>query len=257
MPYLNAVFCMLFVLATLALPTFTVSAHSDFSEVIRKVKSQVVGIEVRNKKAKISIKERKEVNKVLGEYSDFYRVGRQPLSSKALGTGFLVKVAAKDGNAYVLTAEHVVRRAEKIYVNSSEYNRVRAKVVWSDRKKDVALLAIPKEANMIGLSLSEVRMKEGQEVLAISGAFGLSLSSSTGIVSALDVKLKKGQSYGLMQTDAAVNPGSSGGPLFNVGGEVVGLISNIYSNSGDFSGAAFVIPADVLIKLLEKKGFSI
>ena len=59
----------------------------------------------------------------------------------------------------------------------------------------------------------------------------------------------------MIQTDTVVNPGSSGGPLFNDRGEVVGLISNIYSNTGNFSGAAFVIPADILIKLLEKKGF--
>ena len=124
-----------------------------------------------------------------------------------------------------------------------------------DAKKDVALLSVDSHVEHEGLNFIQGEVAEGQEVLAISGAFGLSLSSATGIVSATGVKLKRGQRFGMIQTDTVVNPGSSGGPLFNDRGEVVGLISNIYSNTGNFSGAAFVIPADILIKLLEKKGF--
>ena len=125
----------------------------------------------------------------------------------------------------------MINGAKKIKVTFEDGKKAAAKIVWASNRDDVALLKVAKKGFKGALSLRVLSVEEGMHILSISNAFGVSLSSSTGIVSALDVKLKRTQPFGYLQTDAALNRGSSGGPLFDSEGDVVGLISVIYSNT--------------------------
>ena len=234
------------------------SAHPDFSILIKKTKPYVVTIEASVKRAWSGKKRKAELDKVLGDYSDYYNDEFRKSSGVSKGTGFLIRPPSSVENwdeIYILTAAHVIDGAKKIKVVFPDGRKATAKLVWASNRDDVALLAVAKKGIEGALSLRELPIEEGIHVLSISNAFGVSLSSSTGIVSALDVKLKRTQPFGYLQTDAALNRGSSGGPLFDSEGKVVGLVSVIYSNTGAFSGAAFAVPASRLTQLLNKKGF--
>lgn len=245
-------FCLT-LLVVFYLKTYDCLAHVDFSEVISQVKPYVVTVEVVNKKSVTDKKSKQELKKALGEYSSHYKGKFDSLGARSLGTGFVIESPRHQEATYVLTAEHVVRHAKSIYLRFYNSERVKATLLWKDSNSDVAMLSVQKKQSMKGLRLAGEEVREGQEILAISGAFGISLSSSAGIVSSSGVKLKNRQKFGLIQTDAALNPGSSGGPLFNHKGEVVGMVSNIYSNTGNFSGAAFAVPAPVIVQLLERR----
>ena len=225
------------------------SAHDDFIEVIAQSKSAVVSIEVSRTKKSVKSKEAVEV---LGDNADFFSNDINDFARKGRGSGFVVSY--KEPNIYILTAAHVVRGASKIKVVFFNSEKKKAKVVWFSRKNDVALLEVEgKDSFEHFLKLSDDVVVEGQGVLAIAGSFDLSVSSSVGIVSAVDVILPNKKAVKLVQTDAAVNPGSSGGPLINKKGDVIGLISNIYTKTGTFSGAAFAIPAALVKDLMEAK----
>jgi len=230
------------------------NAHDKFVSVIEQVKPSVVTIKALRKKNWFGSKKSAKRKEALGKYSDFFENDFNESPRISNGSGFvLIKRRDTQTSLEILTAAHVVRGASKISVMFLDGKKKAAEIVWIDKRSDIALLHIIYPEFEGGLSLSEQRLVEGQSLLAISGAFGLSLSSSVGIVSALNVKLTSATHEGLIQTDAAINPGSSGGPLFNFDGEVVGLISNIYSKTGTFSGAAFALPSARMVELLESR----
>ena len=166
---------------------------------------------------------------------------RGPLPpARGEGSGFIVT-----GDGYILTNAHVVAEASEVTVRLTDRREFTAKVVGVDRRTDVAVIKID------GQSLPTVRigdpakLRPGEWVVAIGSPFGFENSVTAGIVSALSRSLPEGQYTPFIQTDAAVNPGNSGGPLFNMAGEVVGINSQIYSRTGGFMGISFAIPIDV------------
>ncbi len=177
-------------------------------------------------------------------FNDFFRRFGPPqqrdYETRSLGSGFIVSA---DG--YILTNAHVVDMADEVTVKLSDKREFKAKVIGADRRTDVAVIKI--EAT--GLQAVKIgdpeKLRVGEWVLAIGSPFGFESTVTAGIVSAKGRSLPQENYVPFIQTDAAVNPGNSGGPLFNIKGEVVGINSQIYSRTGGFMGLSFAIPIDV------------
>ena len=167
----------------------------------------------------------------------------------SLGTGFII---SSDG--YVLTNHHVIDGADTVRIKLSDRREFTAKVVGSDEQSDVALLKI----NATGLPVMRVGdsklLKPGQWVVAIGSPFGLDHSVTAGIVSAVGrANPGSDQRYvPFIQTDVAINKGHSGGPLLDTRGQVVGINSQIFSNSGGYMGVSFAIPIDVAMNAVKQ-----
>jgi serine protease Do len=156
------------------------------------------------------------------------------------GSGFIV---SPDG--IVLTNAHVVKDADSVTVKLTDRREFKAKVLGSDPKTDVAVLKIDAK-NLPTVKIGDTRsLNVGEWVLAIGSPFGFENSVTAGVVSAKGRSLPDDSSVAFIQTDVAVNPGNSGGPLFNERGEVVGINSQIYSRSGGYQGLSFAIPIEV------------
>ncbi|MBL8398813.1 MAG: DegQ family serine endoprotease [Candidatus Accumulibacter sp.] len=164
--------------------------------------------------------------------------------SRSLGSGFII-----GPEGYIMTNAHVVDAADEILVRLTDKREFKARVIGADKRTDVALLKI--DAN----GLPSVRLGDpgvlrvGEWVVAIGSPFGFDNSVTAGIVSAKGRSLPQENYVPFIQTDVAVNPGNSGGPLFNLKGEVVGINSQIYSRSGGFMGISFAIPIDVAMEV--------
>jgi serine protease Do len=167
--------------------------------------------------------------------------GMQPdQPSRGQGSGFIV---SPDG--YIVTNAHVVDGATDVVVKLTDRREFTAKVVGSDKRTDIALVKIDAK-NLPALELSQnPTVKRGEWVVAIGSPFGFENSVSAGVVSGIHRALPDGQMVPFIQTDVAVNPGNSGGPLLNAAGQVVGVNSQIYSRSGGYMGLSFAIPVDV------------
>lgn len=222
-------------------------SHDTFISVIEKVKPSMVTIKANKKKSFFKTSKQRKREAALGQYNDFFKDGFDKLPSVRNGSGFIV--ATNSEYSWVLTAAHVVVGSSKIVVRTSQGQALKATLLKSNPNADVALLRI-KLGHLPTLSLSDVSLKEGQSVLGIGAAFGLSTSSSLGIVSALDVKLGTQVKEPLIQTDVSVNPGSSGGAMINSDAEVVGVITKIYSNTGLFSGSSFAVSSKKVKQLM-------
>ena len=163
------------------------------------------------------------------------------------GSGFIV---SPDG--LVLTNAHVVKGASEVIVKLTDRREFRAKVLGSDPKTDVAVLKIDAK-NLPTVRLGSTRdLQVGEWVLAIGSPFGFENSVTAGVVSAKGRSLPDDSLVPFIQTDVAVNPGNSGGPLFNARGEVVGINSQIYSRSGGYMGISFAIPIDEATRVAEQ-----
>lgn len=162
----------------------------------------------------------------------------------AQGSGFIV---TNDG--YILTNAHVVDGADEVTVKLTDRREFKAKVIGTDRKSDVAVIKIDAK-NLPSVVLGDPSLtKVGEPVLAIGSPFGFESSATAGIVSAKSRTLPDDPYVSFMQTDVAVNPGNSGGPLFNLKGEVIGINSQIYTRTGGYQGLSFAIPIDVANKI--------
>ena len=156
------------------------------------------------------------------------------------GSGFIV---SPDG--YILTNAHVVADADEVTVKTTDRREYPAKVVGVDEASDVAVIKIEAK-NLPTVRLGDPsKLRPGEWVVAIGSPFGFENSVTAGIVSATSRAMPGGNYTPFIQTDVAVNPGNSGGPLFNLNGEVVGINSQIYSRTGGYMGVSFAIPIDV------------
>jgi len=165
--------------------------------------------------------------------------GNQP-PVRGAGSGFIV---SSDG--YILTNTHVVANANEVTVRLTDRREFPAKVIGADERTDVAVIKI-NAANLPTVRLGDPsKIKPGQWVLAIGSPFGFENSATAGIISATSRSLPSDNYVPFIQTDVAVNPGNSGGPLFNMSGEVVGINSQIFSRTGGYMGVSFAIPIDV------------
>lgn len=168
----------------------------------------------------------------------------QEFENKSLGSGFIVS-----GDGYILTNAHVVDAADEITVRLTDKREFKAKVIGADKRTDVALIKID-SSNLPTVRLGDPnQLKVGEWVIAIGSPFGFDNSVTAGIVSAKGRSLPQESYVPFIQTDVAVNPGNSGGPLFNMRGEVVGINSQIYSRSGGYMGLSFAIPIDVAMDI--------
>jgi len=172
----------------------------------------------------------------------------RPVPSRGVGSGFIV---SPDG--YIVTNAHVVDGANEVTVRLTDRREFTAKVIGADKRTDIALIKIDAKGNLPALDLSNPPApRQGEWVVAIGSPFGFENSISAGIVSGVHRALPGGQMTPFIQTDVAVNPGNSGGPLLNAAGQVVGVNSQIYSRSGGYMGLSFAIPADVAANVAQQ-----
>jgi len=165
---------------------------------------------------------------------------------QSLGSGFII-----DPEGYILTCNHVIQGAANIVVTLSDESEYSAKVVGADQKTDIALIAISPGKPLPYARLGNVdTLKVGDWVVAVGNPFGLGHTVTAGIVSAKGRVIGAGPYDDYIQTDAAITPGSSGGPLFNMDGEVVGINSAIFSTSGGSIGIGFAIPISIAGEIL-------
>ncbi|TAK66531.1 MAG: Do family serine endopeptidase, partial [Betaproteobacteria bacterium] len=166
---------------------------------------------------------------------------------QGMGSGFIV---SSDG--VILTNAHVIDDATEVTVKLTDRREFRAKVIGSDKPSDVAVLKIDATGLptvKLGSSMNE---KVGEWVLAIGSPFGFENSVTSGIVSAKSRSLPDGTYIPFIQTDVAVNPGNSGGPLFNMKGEVIGINAQIFTHSGGYQGLSFAVPIDLAVKVKDQ-----
>lgn len=166
--------------------------------------------------------------------------GQREFQPQSLGSGF---ITSADG--YILTNAHVIDGAEEVTVRLTDKREFKAKVIGADKRTDVALIKIDASSLPTVRFGDPSRLKVGEWVVAIGSPFGFDNTVTAGIVSAKGRSLPQENFVPFIQTDVAVNPGNSGGPLFNLRGEVVGINSQIYSRTGGFMGLSFAIPIDV------------
>ncbi|MDO8301373.1 DegQ family serine endoprotease [Lacisediminimonas sp.] len=169
----------------------------------------------------------------------------EELVPRGVGSGFIVSA---DG--FVLTNAHVVDGADEVYVTLTDKREFKARIVGIDKRSDVGVVKI-EGSNLPRLAVGDSsKVRVGEWVLAIGSPFGLDNTVTAGIVSAK--ARDTGDYLPLIQTDVAVNPGNSGGPLLNMRGEVIGINSQIYSRSGGYMGISFAIPIDEAIRVADQ-----
>jgi serine protease Do len=168
--------------------------------------------------------------------------------ASSLGSGFVI-----DPSGLVVTNNHVINEAEEITVVFNDGARLKAEVVGRDTKTDIALLRIKpdKPLNYVKFGDSD-RLRLGEWVIAIGNPFSLGGSVSAGIVSARNRDIQSGPYDNYIQTDAAINRGNSGGPLFNLEGEVIGVNTAIISPSGGSIGIGFAVPSKVVTSVIDQ-----
>jgi serine protease Do len=180
-------------------------------------------------------------------FSQFFRqlpIPHGNLQQRALGSGFIV---GADG--VVLTNAHVVDDAKRVTVKLADRREFEAKVLGVDPVTDIAVLKLDaKDLPTVRVGDAD-QLEVGDYVLAIGQPYGFEESASAGIVSAKGRSLPGDSSVPFIQTDVAVNPGNSGGPLFDASGAVVGINSQIYSNTGGYEGVSFAIPINVALRV--------
>ena len=232
---------------TSSIQTPGTSSPPNFAQITRDFGPAVVNISVSGTR-KVSADEGDPFAQFFGQIPGAR--GQRPareVPMRGEGSGFIVSA---DG--IILTNAHVVQDAKEVTVKLTDRRDYKAKVLGSDPQTDVAVLKIDAK-NLPVVKVGDVnQLQVGEWVLAIGSPYGLENTATAGIVSAKGRSLPDDTSVPFIQTDVAVNPGNSGGPLFNDRGEVVGINSQIYSRTGGFQGLSFSIPIDVAYKIKDQ-----
>lgn len=221
----------------------------DFSNLVEQVSPAVVSVNVVKKMSEEELLQQ-QVPEILRRFFGNQVIipqQRMPQEKTGYGSAFFI---SKDG--YLLTNHHVVEDASKVTITLNDRREIDATVVGSDARTDVALLKV-NGSNFPELRTGDVgRLRVGEPVLAIGSPFGFDYSASAGIVSAKMRNMMGETAVPFIQTDVALNPGNSGGPLFNQRGEVVGVNSRIFSGTGGYMGLSFSIPIDVAMEVADQ-----
>jgi serine protease Do len=225
-------------------PVATAAQLPDFTELVEKQGAAVVNISTTQSVKNPLLPQVPNLPEDDPFYEFFRRFipnpGPREFQSQSLGSGFII---SQDG--FILTNSHVVESADEITVKLTDKREFKAKVIGADKRTDIALIKID-AASLPAVRFGDPnRLKVGEWVVAIGSPFGFENTVTAGIVSAKGRSLPQENYVPFIQTDVAVNPGNSGGPLFNMRGEVVGINSQIYSRTGGFMGLSFAIPIDV------------
>jgi len=234
-----------------------VTGLPDFSGLVAEAGGAVVNVSVTEKAQKMPGLNGQGQGDGDDPLSQFFRRFQVPQPgpdrtppTKGVGSGFIVSA---DG--YVLTNAHVVSDASEVTVTLTDRREFPAKVIGIDKPSDVALIKIAATGLPTVRFGDPSKLRPGQWAIAIGSPFGFENSVTAGVISALGRPLNDGSGSGyvtFIQTDAAVNPGNSGGPLFNIDGEVIGINSQIYSRTGGYMGVSFAIPIDLALNVKEQ-----
>mgnify|MGYP006274018523 FL=1 len=182
-------------------------------------------------------------------FRDFFERNRRgPRTVNSLGSGFVI-----DPSGFVVTNNHVIENADEIIVNFVDGSSLEAELVGTDPKTDLAVLKLEPEAPLPFVDFGDSEaMRVGDWVVAIGNPFGLGGSVSAGIISARNRDINAGPYDDFIQTDAAINRGNSGGPLFNLDGEVIGVNTAIISPTGGSIGIGFAVPSELAANVVEQ-----
>ena len=226
-----------------AAPGVTLQALPDFADLVQRYGPAVVNVRVTQ--AVRTAAESPQSPQQPPELEEFLRRFQIPMPrgdaqpARGLGSGFIV---SSDG--LILTNAHVVRGGD-VVVRLTDKREFKAKVIGTDMQTDVAVLKV-EATDLPTVKIGDPNaVRVGEWVVAIGSPYGFDNSVTAGIVSAKGRALPDGTYVPFIQTDVAVNPGNSGGPLFNMKGEVIGINSQIYSRTGGYQGLSFAIPMDV------------
>ena len=221
-------------------PTTAARGLPDFAALAKRLRPGVVNIST------TQINNRGDTSNFFGQNDRFGAPSsREQFRQRSLGSGFIIE---PDG--LILTNFHVVDNAEKITVRLLGGSEFAGRVVGIDQKTDIALVKISAQDLPIAPLGDSDRLEVGEWVMAIGNPFGLDNTVTSGIVSAKDRQIGAGPYDHFIQTDASINPGNSGGPLVNLQGEVVGIDTAIFSQSGGNIGIGFAIPINLVKDLL-------
>ena len=240
------------VAAPAANPAAATLPLNGFSDLVKKYGPAVVNVSVEGtRKVNARIPEGFEGHPDLQEFFRGFG-GRIPMPRgempmRGQGSGFIV---SDDG--YIVTNTHVVEDADIVTVRMTDRREYKAKVVGTDKQTDIAVLKIDARSLPTVKLGRSADVNVGEWVVAIGSPFGFENSVSAGIMSAKGRSLPDASYTQFLQTDVAVNPGNSGGPLFNLAGEVIGINSQIYSRNGGFQGISFAIPIETALSVKDQ-----
>ena len=240
----------IFILAATILPVTSVLAQigNSYADLVEKLQPSVVNISTTN----LLSEETEEQDENLGIISSNPVIQKyfapQKSEHTSLGSGFVI-----DEKGYILTNNHVIENAKEIWVTLADESRLQAKLVGADSKTDSAIIKIdsPKSLTPVKLGDSD-KIRVGDWIVAIGNPFGLGGSVTAGIVSAKSRDIEAGSYDNFIQTDASINQGSSGGPMFDMNGEVIGVNTAIFSTSGGSMGIGFATPINLLKFVIEE-----
>jgi serine protease Do len=241
------------------LPVIAKSAPESFAPLVEQVADAVVNISASQTVEASRTVPMPNVPPGLDEFfNDFFnrrgegKEAPRQRKSNSLGSGFVI-----DASGIVVTNNHVIADANEITVNFNDGTKLKAELIGRDTKIDLAVLRVKPEKPLVAVKFGDSeKAKVGDWVIAIGNPFGFSSSVSAGIVSARNRQIG-GQYDSYIQTDAAINKGNSGGPLFNMDGEVIGINTAIISPSGGSVGIGFSVPASLaapVVKQLQEFG---
>jgi len=245
----------LFLAAALTVPAATVlapqaSAHETpdgFVELTKKLAPAVVNISTAQT---IDIGKNKPAypkGSPLERFNDFFGGGDENRVARALGSGFVI-----DASGYIVTNNHVIEKADHIEVAFPNGDTYEAKLIGRDPSIDIAVLKIEAGDDVPYVEFATGDAQVGEWVIAIGNPLGYSSSVAAGIVSANHRSISMGNYDDFIQTDVAINKGNSGGPLFNMKGEVIGINTAIVSPTGYSVGLSFSVPADLAVPIIDQ-----
>ena len=230
--------------------TATPRSLPDFVSLVKKLRPVVVNVSTTQVRGQAEV-----APSPFGEeepFGDFWRkffggpFSQGPQRQQSLGTGFII-----DRDGYILTNNHVIDDATKIMVRLADEREFEAKVIGKDPKTDIAVIKINAKGDLATAPLGDSdRLQVGEWVLAMGQPFGLDNTVTAGIVSAKGRHIGAGPYDNFIQTDASINPGNSGGPLINIRGEVIGINTAIFSQSGGNIGIGFATPINIAKEIL-------
>jgi len=236
------------------------SCTKPLADVVAPLLPAVVNVSVTDKKVARSNKGSRSPFRDESPFEEFFEKfglhgfesedkGDEPIQISAAGSGFII-----DQTGYIVTNHHVIEQADKISVKLSNGKELEAKLVGSDSRTDLALIKVESKDPLPFVKFGNSdALRVGDSVVSIGNPFGLGGTVTSGIVSATSRDINSGTLVdNFIQTDASVNQGNSGGPLFNINGEVIGINTAIVSPTGGNIGIAFAIPSSFSAPIIEQ-----
>jgi len=215
-------------------------APDSFADLAERLLPAVVNVST-TQQIKEEDLSQQELDEFFKDFFDRQRRGEEPRKATSLGSGFVI-----DASGYIVTNNHVIEDADEITVRLHDNTELKATLVGTDDKTDLALLKVEPKTPLVAVDWGDSdETRIGDWVLAIGNPFGLGGSVTAGIVSARQRDINAGPYDDFIQTDASINRGNSGGPMFNMDGKVIGINTAIYSPSGGSVGIGFAIPSNL------------